>query len=302
VTAAASSQEIARAAQTVADHALLLLAAGIVVVGAALAGVIATARVATRYQESVQRAWTWLFRRLRQIPRLGPVLAGARAAIPSKYVALHLALGLAAIAAIMGFAIVTEEVFAGRIVAEFDQALADALARSATPQWKRAFGIITLSGSGEALAVAAAIIAAVLLVRRAHVLALGWIISQAGSALLIVALKAAFERSRPETAAAFPVVMNWSFPSGHAMGTFVFCGVAAYLVLRFTRSWLATVVVVAASVSWCLIMGFTRLYLGVHYLSDVVAGLIAAAAWVAVCISGMEMGMRRSNTAAVSEP
>jgi undecaprenyl-diphosphatase len=42
-------------------------------------------------------------------------------------------------------------------------------------------------------------------------------------------------------------------------------------------------------------MGFTRLYLGVHFLSDVVAGLIAATAWVTVCVSGIEVALRRSN-------
>ncbi|HJR65794.1 MAG TPA: hypothetical protein VJ802_05160 [Gemmatimonadaceae bacterium] len=41
--------------------------------------------------------------------------------------------------------------------------------------------------------------------------------------------------------------------------------------------------------------GFTRLYLAVHFVSDVVAGLIAAAAWVSVCVSGMEVGIRETS-------
>ena len=73
------------------------------------------------------------------------------------------------------------------------------------------------------------------------------------------------------------------------MGTFIFCGLGAYLLLRGVRSWTATAVVVTASLVWCLMMGFSRLYLGAHFASDVVAGLLAGAAWVAVCVSVMEV-------------
>ena len=81
------------------------------------------------------------------------------------------------------------------------------------------------------------------------------------------------------------------------MGTFVFAGMAAYLLFRSTRSWMATAIVAIVAISWCVIMGFTRLYLGVHFLSDVAAGVIAATAWVAICVSGIEVGIRRSRGA-----
>ncbi len=77
------------------------------------------------------------------------------------------------------------------------------------------------------------------------------------------------------------------------MGTFVFCGVAGYLLARATRSWSVAAVTVAVAAGWSMAMAFSRLYLGVHYASDVVAGLVAGAAWVAVCVSGMEVIRRR---------
>ena len=110
-------------------------------------------------------------------------------------------------------------------------------------------------------------------------------------------LKEAFERTRPEFADPVLAAASWSFPSGHAMGTFIFCGVGSYLLLRDNHSWTTAAVVVTASASWCVVMAFTRLYFGVHYASDVIAGLLAGVAWVAVCVSALEVLRRRTGGA-----
>ena len=232
-----------------------------------------------------------------RIPVLGPVLAGARVVVPTRYVALHLVLGLVATAAILGFIVIAEEVVAGRTIAAFDRAFADALRTNTSPRWQQIFLVITALGSTPLLLATSAVIAGGLLLRRYYVLAVGWIIGQAGGPILNVMLKNAFERTRPEFADAFLLTPSWSFPSGHAMNTFVFCGLGVYVLLRFTRSWTTIGAVVAVACAWCLVMGFTRLYLGVHFLSDVAAGLIAATAWVAACVSGIEVALRQSNRA-----
>jgi membrane-associated phospholipid phosphatase len=87
---------------------------------------------------------------------------------------------------------------------------------------------------------------------------------------------------------------SWSFPRGHAMGTFIFCGVGCYLLFRDIRSWTAAALVVTAAASWCAVMAFSRLYLGVHYASDVIAGLVAGVAWVMVRVSALEVLRRRT--------
>jgi membrane-associated phospholipid phosphatase len=288
--------EMARAAQTLADHALLLLAAGIVLVGLALAAILAAGRLAGRYRKPLIEGAMWMLGQVRRIPVLGRVFAGARVIVPSRYIALHLVLGLVAIAAVMAFVIIAEEVVAGRSVAAFDRAFADALQNSAAPAWQQVFRVITWFGSTALLLVVSAAIAAGLVLRQQYVLAVGWTIGQLGGAVLNMTLKNAFERTRPDSADAFLLTWSWSFPSGHAMSTFVFCGLGAYLLLRFTRSWMTIAAVVALAFTWSIVMAFTRLYLGVHFLSDVVAGLIAATAWVAVCVSGIEIGLNRATT------
>jgi len=120
--------------------------------------------------------------------------------------------------------------------------------------------------------------------------------SQAGSALLNVALKEVFARARPDGADPALHGGGWSFPSGHAMNTFVFCGMVAYLLVRLSPWRAGLAFRVALLFAWALAMGFSRLYLGVHYASDVVAGFLAGAAWVAVCVSGAEVALRRRRT------
>ena len=292
-----------RAAETIADHAVLLLAAGVLIVGLAVAAIFAAARLARRYRVPLLDYAPRIFRQVHRIPVVGPVLAAIRMVVPTRYVALHLGLGLIATAAIVAFAVIAEQVVAGRAIAAFDLAVADALWTNTSSRGRQVFRVITAFGSTELLLVLSAAIAAVLLVGRHQVLAVGWIIGQTGGPILNVMLKHTFERTRPEFADAVLTTPGWSFPSGHAMNTFVFCGLGAYVLLRFMQSWTAIAAVVAVAFAWCLVMGFTRLYLGVHFVSDVVAGLIAATAWVAVCVSGIEVALRaRSRTPDPASP
>jgi hypothetical protein len=72
-------------------------------------------------------------------------------------------------------------------------------------------------------------------------------------------------------------------------------GVASYLLLRYVRSWTVAAAAVTLSSIWCLVMAFSRLYLGEHFASDALAGLFAGAAWVAVCVSAFEILRRRGD-------
>ncbi len=105
-----------------------------------------------------------------------------------------------------------------------------------------------------------------------------------GSAVLNTMLKLIFQRARPE---AIHLVEAWgySFPSGHAMVSLCFYGMIAFLISRNIHSWRGRIAVGAIAVLLISGIGISRIYLGVHYPSDVIAGYAAGATWLAFSIS-----------------
>jgi undecaprenyl-diphosphatase len=284
---------IEQSATVLADHAVLLLAAGIAAAVLFVLAVLGAVRLAARVGPRLLR----IFRDgVGMLPRGNALLglfARSRTLLPGLYVTTHVALGLLAVAAAAVFLVLAEEAVAGGPVAAFDEAFAEALQDRRTPRLDRAFAAISALGAGRVLTLLTAIGVVIMIRQGDRPVALVWGLSQAGGGLLNYLLKETFERARPAFADAAFGVTGWSFPSGHAMGTFVFCGVAGYLLARATRSWSVAAATVAVAAAWSMAMAFSRLYLGVHYASDVVAGLVAGAAWVAVCVSAMEVIRRR---------
>ena len=82
---------------------------------------------------------------------------------------------------------------------------------------------------------------------------------------------------------------GWSFPSGHASGSLAVYIMLMYLILRGRERRWWHVAALAAAVIFILIVGLSRVFLQVHYLSDVAAGYIVAASWLAICIVGVEV-------------
>ena len=108
-------------------------------------------------------------------------------------------------------------------------------------------------------------------------------IAMIGSVLLDLALKYAYHRARPEAFFGSPA-RYYSFPSGHALSSLCFYGVMAGLLSARARSvWLRVGIWVIAATLVAAI-GLSRIYLGVHYPSDVLAGYLAATVWVGAVI------------------
>jgi undecaprenyl-diphosphatase len=105
----------------------------------------------------------------------------------------------------------------------------------------------------------------------------------AGAQLLNVILKLAFHRPRPEFA--FVHLETYSYPSGHAMVSTAIYGALAYLLWGRLGSRRERVLVPAVTVLIVTVIGFSRLYLGLHYLSDVLAGVAGGATWLALILA-----------------
>jgi len=117
--------------------------------------------------------------------------------------------------------------------------------------------------------------------------ALTLILVTAGAQVLNDLLKGLFQRTRPEPLTGLIDVQQYSFPSGHAMVAAAFYLYVAYLCWRLVRGWWRGALV-AGLVLLVLLIGLARLYLGVHYLSDVIAGYLAGFVWtLAVILAGI---------------
>jgi membrane-associated phospholipid phosphatase len=122
-----------------------------------------------------------------------------------------------------------------------------------------------------------------------------WIIAIVGGVLLDEMLKLAFRRARPSVASEFISGSSWSFPSGHAMNSLVGYAMLAFLLRERLTDARARVAVTIGAVLLIAAIGFSRLYLGVHYLSDVTAGYLAGSAWVLACVTAERYAIGRSH-------
>lgn len=229
----------------------------------------------------------------------------SRAAVAGVF-GLHATLGLAvSVIALGAFAKVADDVLEQNDLARVDAVVAGVVAAHRTPGGVDACRAASAAGAPLAVAVLGLVVAVALMARRRRVLAGAWVATLAGGGLLDRVLEAAFHRPRPAGAAAFLPHHSWSFPSGHAMGATVCYGMLAFLLLREPRqrAWAAGVraaIVVAAGLV-VLLVGLSRVCLGVHYATDVVGAFAAGAMWLAACISGVE-ALRHQRDAAPPPP
>jgi len=108
-------------------------------------------------------------------------------------------------------------------------------------------------------------------------------LSIVGSEVFTFIGKIVFRRARPDVAI-YPE-SSFSFPSGHATIAIAFYGFLAYCLIRNIKSWKYKVNIFFISLIAILLIGFSRLYLGVHYVSDVWGGYLSGAIWLIIAIS-----------------
>ena len=110
-----------------------------------------------------------------------------------------------------------------------------------------------------------------------------------GGMLLNQILKHVFLRARPQFDHPILTLTTYSFPSGHTLIATVFYGAVAWLILSRSNEWRWRFVAVAIPLLMVPLVGFSRVYLGAHYLSDVLGAMAEGAAWLTFCLIGAEV-------------
>jgi membrane-associated phospholipid phosphatase len=199
---------------------------------------------------------------------------------------LLLGLALAAVLTTM-FALVYESVVGADGVAVLDHpALADgkALRSPALDAIVTAYTDIGGTIGMPVLAVAALLVLSVK--RRSWTPAILIGLAGAGSLAMTVAGKQIFGRARPDLSDAVPPYdYSPSFPSGHSLNAVVIAGVVAYLVILRQKTRQSRIATAAAAACFAITIGLSRVYLGHHWLTDVIAAWMLGAAWLALVIT-----------------
>jgi undecaprenyl-diphosphatase len=186
------------------------------------------------------------------------------------------------VALLILFAWLSEEIFEGS-AKHFDFAVRAKVHEFFSPALTRFMQAMTFLGSIAFLTSLFVILVAVWLIRGMKRPAAWLAIAVGGSVVLDVALKLDFHRARPVPFVGTAPV-TYSFPSGHALSSLCFYGVLAGLLCEWIESAAARWLVSITAAVLILAIGLSRIYLGVHYPTDVIGGYIAAGAWVSALL------------------
>lgn len=207
---------------------------------------------------------------------------------PNKTLVLLLAVG-AVIAATLTYVVseVYEAVTEADGVALLDQPLLDASLGLRSPGLDAVVtGYTDIAGKVGMPVLALAFLLVLAIRRRSWTPVILVSAAGAGSLLMTVAGKELIGRSRPDRADAVPPYESSpSFPSGHTLNATVVAGIVAYLLILRQSTVIARVLTIAVSLVFVVTIGISRVFLGHHWFTDVLAAWILGAAWLAVVIT-----------------
>lgn len=205
---------------------------------------------------------------------------------------LHAGLGVGIAIATMLFVSLALAVFTGDTMTEVDRAVAGALHQNASPAMIGFFRTLTYLGS-EGVIAAGFVFSLGCVVRKRWRALIGWTVALTGGAILNALLKSLFTRPRPTFEDPVATASGFSFPSGHAMSSWIAAGMLLYFLASVIRDDRRRLLVIAIALVGCVLIGFSRLVLGVHYLSDVIAGFAAGTLWLGLCVAALELTRQR---------
>lgn len=190
---------------------------------------------------------------------------------------------------VMGFSALAGEVLEGD-TQEFDERMLAALRSDADPsvpvgpRWLHGAALdITALGSATVLGLTVVAVCGFLALQGLYRYALFVFVASMGGWILNNALKVLFSRPRPDVVPHLREVMTMSFPSGHALTSAVVFLTLGALLMRVTTRPIARFYCMGIAMLATALVGVSRVYLGVHYPSDVLAGWVIGLSWALLC-------------------
>ena len=153
---------------------------------------------------------------------------------------------------------------------------------------------ITYCASSMFLQVAYGLVVVAYLIQKNWKRAVEIVVIGLGGFLINYSMKLSFQRPRPSAPLTEPL-QNFSFPSGHATSGFIFYGLLVYLVWKSNMASLYKYIIGTVLILFSILIGFSRVYLRLHYATDVAAGLSIGFVWLVLCILLMEYLKKKSD-------
>lgn len=216
---------------------------------------------------------------------------------PEGTAGLYLTCGVVALViAAWLFGYIADEVFDGAPITLVDLQLANWFHAHATPGVTQIMLVFTHWNSVAGVAIMAVLLGWVLWQRRLDYWLLALACTVPGGMVVNGLMKLAFARARPSFDHPLVTLATYSFPSGHSSGATLFYGFLACLLVRHIPHGGRRIAIACAAILMVALVGFSRIYLGAHYLTDVLAGITEGVAWLAICITAVS-SLRRRRTA-----
>ena len=226
------------------------------------------------------------------VPRLQQFVAARLT--PGEALGLHFTVGVAVMLfAVWVFGSIAEEVIEAEELVFIDDWIARWFNAHATPGFTQVMLVITHAHNTAGMLVLTTVLGIYFYIRKARYWLLALLVSVPGGMLLNVALKNIFQRARPSLDNPLLTLTTYSFPSGHTVAATLFYGLLAAYLVCLPGKWKYRFLIALGACVLVSLVGLSRMYLGVHYLSDVMAAVAVGCAWLAICITGVSTLRRR---------